>query len=115
MANLSELADLLNQISKETWTAKYLSSVLNGSLKPSDKLLKTLKVLANKLDGQSPLQALNPRAITAYSINGNEDGVIIVDHSKQCPHCLVWFVGGPWNKKYCTRECKREFRKEWKS
>ena len=111
-SNLEELASLLSDIAfrQKPWSGKYLSNILEDrkGFNLSKQLEKACKILAARLDNQSPLQPLITREIKAYSINGHiPDGVIILAEAAICPVCQVRFIKKVHNHKYCTLICRR--------
>lgn len=110
MDNLTDMANRLSRlVGKEPgWSAKYIRSVMAGNYAASEQLQRAINALAATMDGQSPLIALI-KPIQAYSINGVEDGSIVLGHSKRCLNCGVLFVGVVYNQIYCCKECRKEF------
>lgn len=110
MDNLRDLAERLNKLTGANWTYRYLNSILTGSLEPSKKLIKTIDILGNMLDGQSPIQARLNGPIMVFSINGLQDNDIVLGRAKRCrlASCRLRFVPPvPWQI-YCCPEHRRK-------
>jgi hypothetical protein len=80
-------------------------------LEPSQDFIRAVQIIAGGLDGQSPLQArLNPIPKMVYSINGLQDGDIILGHRTRCKleSCGTPFVPVvPWQKYCCFEHTKK--------
>lgn len=96
---------------KKPWGYTYVNSVIRGSLAPSQDFSRAVQIIAGGLDGQSPLQArLNPVPKMVYSVNGLEDGDIVLGHTKRCglESCGIRFVPVvPWQRYCCYEHTKK--------
>lgn len=106
-------ADLSRIVGKSPpWSARYLRSVINGTLEPSRKLSKAVQILGATLDDTPQLLA-NVEPVTIYAPPGSiRPGAVILGKSKPCynPTCPVYFVPVvPWQK-YCTKDCRSKAR-----
>lgn len=114
--NLHELAIVLSNIVKreKPWSGIYLNNLLKGydGFRITPELERAINALAGRLDSQPPLQALITKEVKVYSINGLEEGSIVLAHSRRCLNCLVLFVPVVHNQTYCCKECKKMARKE---
>ena len=114
--NLIDLADRLSRLAtkQRPWGFEYLRNVINGKQEASKELQKAITILTGRLDGQSPLQArLNPVPKMVYSVNGLQDGDIILGHTRRCEmeSCGIRFVPVvPWQR-YCCYEHTRKGRR----
>lgn len=109
MANLRELAGICGDLGLSV-TDRHLHSVIKGHQKPKDGLDKVLQIHANRLDGQSIIQA-RAREITCLTVNGVVPGSVILGHTRYCLYCYIPFVGAP-KRKYCCPEHGRLYRKQ---
>jgi len=111
--NLIDLADRLSRLVKKQrpWGFEYLRNVINGKQEASKELQKAIAILIGGLDGQSPLQArLNPVPKLVYSVNGLQDGDIILGHTRRCQmeSCGIRFVPVvPWQRYCCYEHTKK--------
>lgn len=109
MANLRELAGICDDMGLPV-TDRHLHSVLKGHQHPKPGLERVLEIHANRLDGQSIIQA-RAREITCLTINGVVEGSVILGHTRYCRYCYIPFVGAP-NRKYCCDDHGVLFRRE---
>ena len=111
MANLRELSAICEDLGLPV-TERHLHSVIKGHQKPKAGLERALQIYANRLDGQSIIQA-RAREITCLTINGVMPGSVVLGHTRYCRWCYIPFVGAP-NRKYCCDEHGRLWRRERK-
>ena len=106
-----ELASLVGR--DEAWGKRYLYSILNyDNFAVSKKLYSALQTFAAiYFDGANPSIGKLHKVIV-YSKNGNVlAGSIILGDSKRCPACHALFVGVVHNQRYCSRDCKKKYRR----
>ena len=110
-----EMTDRMNAVdqgNRHMWGWRYLLSVYNGTVKPSQRFIRAALVIAAQMDGASPLAA------AAVPFNGLclpdrvKPGSIILGRSRQCGRvgCPVSFVPVVPNQKYCCQDCGRRER-----
>lgn len=113
-SDFQQFAEMVSKtVGKEpAWGYKYMKGCYHGykNISVSRQLARALQILANRLDGQSIIQA-RAREITCLTINGVVEGSVILGHTKYCKWCHIPFVGTP-KRLYCCDEHGRLFRAE---
>lgn len=116
--NMERLAAELSMIAHKTtpWSWRYIYSAYKGHSgfeTLSDELTAALLIRGAMEDNQSELQARSQQFV-GYSPHNLPDGIIVLGEAKQCPECLIQFVGRVWNQRYCTPSCRTAYRRNGK-
>jgi hypothetical protein len=112
---LQGIADKLSQVAKKTtrpWTWRYLRSVLNETVEPSQLLVDTMMKLGALVDG-APQETVIGERVQILALGKVVPGAVVLGDSKRCgnPACKVEFVPKvPWQKCH-SLECAKTVRK----
>jgi hypothetical protein len=110
-AELQEIAYKLSRVAGEKktarpWTWRYLRSVLNETVEPSQLLVDTMLKLGALVDG-APKEAVLGERVQVLALGKVSAGAVVLGDSKRCgnPGCRVEFVPKvPWQKCH-SAEC----------
>lgn len=103
------IADKLNAIAqpKKPWSQRYIVSVRNGKVEPSQAMIWAIRALAYSLD-DTPLIVARSKPVQVLAAGQVHQSAVILGDSKPCGFagCPVQFVPVvPWQR-YCCSECR---------